>query len=276
MAIRSPILNVMVTAAEKAGRAIVRDFGEVEHLQVSRKGTNDFVTKADHRSERILISELSKARPDFGFLLEESGVIKGKDENRRWIIDPIDGTTNFIHGIPHFAISIAYEEYGELVAGLVYNPIFDEMFLAEKGQGVTLNNKRLRVSAREQIADCVLATGIPHLGRGEHEPYLEQLTAAMGGSAGIRRFGSAALDLAYVAAGRFDGFWESGLNSWDIAAGIVLVKEAGGFVTDINGKGDGLESPTILAANTVIHRPLSALLTGKPIETGRILLRKPT
>lgn len=253
----------MIAAAEKAGRAIARDFGEVEHLQVSRKGTNDFVTKADHRSERILVNELSKARPDFGFLLEETGTVNGKDINRRWLIDPIDGTTNFIHGIPHFAISIAYEEYGELCAGIVYNPIFDEIFVAEKGQGATLNNKRLRVSGREVLTECVLATGIPHLGRGEHEPYLTQLTAAMSNCAGIRRFGSAALDLAYVAAGRFDGFWETGLNVWDVAAGIVLVREAGGFVTDINGKGDGIQNQSILAANTSIHRPLSTLLDGK-------------
>lgn len=250
----------MAAAAEKAGRAIVRDFGEVENLQVSQKGTSDFVTKADLRSEKILLSDLSKARPDFGFLLEESGVVEGKDPNRRWIIDPIDGTTNFIHGIPHFAISIAYEEHGELCAGLVYNPVYDEMFLAEKGQGATLNNRRLRVSGRVNIEDCVLATGIPHRGRGTHKPYVKQLEAAMRESAGIRRFGSAALDLAYVAAGRYDGFWETGLNTWDVAAGILLVREAGGFVTDIDGKGNGMDGESTLAANTAIHRLLSALL----------------
>ncbi len=261
MAVRSAILNVMVAAAEKAGRALVRDFGEVENLQVSRKGTSDFVTAADLRTEKILRAELSKARPDFGFLMEESGEDQGADPDRRWIVDPIDGTTNFIHGIPHFAISIALEEHGELTAALVFNPVFDELFLAEKGQGASFNNRRLRVSARERLSDCVLATGIPHLGRGEHTSYLKQLTAVMNASAGIRRFGSASLDLAYVAAGRVDGFWESGLAIWDVAAGILLVREAGGFVTDIAGKGDGLASPSILAANTRIHRPLAILLT---------------
>ncbi len=271
MTVRSAILNVMVTAAEKASRTLTRDFGEVENLQVSRKGTSDFVTNADTRTERILKAELSKARPGFGFLMEESGEIEGEDKNRRWIVDPIDGTTNFIHGIPHFAISIALQEHGELVAALVYNPIFDEMYLAERGQGATLNNRRLRVSGRERLSDCVLVTGIPHLGRGEHGPYMEQLTAVMGATAGIRRFGSASLDLAYVAAGRVDGFWETGLNIWDVAGGILLIREAGGFVTDIDGRGDGLESESILAANTYIHKPLSALLTGKTPVTLRSL-----
>ena len=258
---RSPLLNVMVAAAEKAGRAIARDFGEVEHLQVSSKGTSDFVTKADIKAEKILHAELSKARPDFGFLMEESGAAPGNDENRRWIVDPIDGTTNFIHGIPQFAISIACEEHGELTAGLVYNPIIDELFLAEKGKGATLNNHRLRVSGRPQLADCVIATGIPHKGRGEHPLYIRQIEAVMAETAGIRRFGSAALDLAYVAAGRYDGFWESGLHLWDIAAGVLLVREAGGFVTDLYGKGNGIGAEDILAANTKIHRTLGKLLT---------------
>ncbi len=253
----------MVNAAEKASRTLKRDFGEIEHLQVSRKGTNDFVTTADHRTEKILQVELTKARPDFSFLMEESGETAGADADHRWIIDPIDGTTNFIHSIPYFAISIALQERGDLVAALVYNPVLDDMFLAEKGQGATLNNRRLRVSARETLSDCVLATGIPHLGRGDHEPYMDQLKEVMGATAGVRRFGSASLDLAFVAAGRVDGFWESGLEIWDVAAGILLVREAGGFVTEISGKGDGLESSSILAANTRIHAPLSRLLTGK-------------
>lgn len=269
MAVRSATLNVMVTAAEKASRTLSRDFGEVENLQVSRKGISDFVTNADTRTEKILRAELTKARPNFGFLMKESGESKGEDRNRRWIIDPINGTTNFIHGIPHFAISIALQDHGELVAALVYNPIFDELFLAERGQGVTLNNRRLRVSARTNLSECVLATGIPHLGRGDHDPYMDQLTAVIGATAGIRRFGSAALDLAYVAAGRVDGFWESGLKMWDAAAGILLVREAGGFISDIEGRGDGLESESILAANTSIHRPLGKLLTGKSTETLR-------
>ena len=264
MAVRSAILNVMVTAAEKAGRAVTRDFGEIENLQVSKKGTGDFVTAADLRTEKILKNELSKARPGFGFFMEETGVTEGADRDRNWIIDPIDGTTNFIHGIPHFAMSIALQEHGQLTAALVYNPVLDELFLAEKGQGATLNNRRLRVSARERLVDCVLATGIPHLCRGNHEPYLDQLRNVMGAVTGVRRFGSAALDLAYVAAGRVDGFWETGLAKWDVAAGILLVREAGGFVTAIDGSGDGLESPSILAANTRIHGPLSRLISGKP------------
>jgi myo-inositol-1(or 4)-monophosphatase len=266
MAVRSAILNVMVNAAEKASRTMKRDFGEVENLQVSRKGTNDFVTAADTRTEKTLKYELAKARPGFGFIMEESGVIEGEDPNRTWIIDPIDGTTNFIHGIPHFAISIALQEYGELVAALVYNPVFDEIFLAEKGQGATFNNRRLRVSARREISECVVATGIPHLGRGDHPSFITQLTAVMAQTAGVRRFGSAALDLAYVAAGRFDGFWETGLQTWDVAAGILLVREAGGFVTEIDGKGDGISGDSVLAANPQLHRPLSNLLTGKKSE----------
>lgn len=263
MAVRTPILNVMVNAAEKASRTLKRDFGEVENLQVSRKGTSDFVTAADTRTEKTLQYELSKARPGFGFIMEESGVTPGDDPNRNWIIDPIDGTTNFIHGIPHFSISIALQEYGELVAALVYNPIFDEMFVAEKGQGATLNNKRLRVSSRTALADCVLATGIPHLGRGDHESYLIQLTTIMGQCAGIRRFGSAALDLAYVAAGRVDGFWETGLQSWDVAGGLLLVKEAGGYVTEFDGKTDALSGQTVLAANPRLHKSLSNILMGR-------------
>lgn len=266
MAVRTPILNVMVNAAEKASRTIKRDFGEVENLQVSRKGTSDFVTAADTRTEKVLQYELSKARPGFGFIMEESGVTAGDDPNRNWIIDPIDGTTNFIHGIPQFAISIALEEYGELVAALVYNPIFEEMFVAEKGQGATLNNRRLRVSSRTALADCVIATGIPHLGRGDHETYLAHLKTMMEQCAGIRRFGSAALDLAYVAAGRFDGFWETGLQTWDVAAGILLVKEAGGYVTAFDGKGDARSGQSVLAANPRLHKSMSDILVGRKTE----------
>lgn len=266
MAVRTPILNVMVNAAEKASRTMKRDFGEVENLQVSKKGTSDFVTATDTRTEKTLQYELSKARPSFGFLMEESGVTPGEDPNRNWIIDPIDGTTNFIHGIPHFAISIALQEYGELVAAVVYNPVFDEMFVAEKGQGATLNNRRLRVSSRTALPDCVIATGIPHLGRGDHETYLTQLTKVMSQCAGIRRFGSAALDLAYVAAGRFDAFWETGLETWDVAGGILLVKEAGGYVTEFNGKSDALTGQTVLAANPRLHKTMSDLLIGRKTE----------
>lgn len=266
MVVRTPILNVMVNAAEKAAKTIKRDFGEIENLQVSKKGTSDFVTAADTRTEHTLQYELSKARPGFGFIMEESGVTPGEDPNRNWIIDPIDGTTNFIHGIPHFAISIALEEYGELVAALVYNPVFEEMFVAEKGQGATLNNRRLRVSSRTSLSDCVIATGIPHLGRGDHDAYLVQLKKIMEQCAGIRRFGSAALDLAYVAAGRCDGFWETGLQSWDVAAGILIVREAGGYVTEFNGKGDARTGETVLAANPRLHKSISDILVGRKTE----------
>jgi len=258
MALRSAVLNVMVSAAEKASRRIVRDFGEIENLQVSRKGTKDFVTAADLRTEKILKEELSKARPSFSFLIEKSGETVGTDPNRRWIVDPINGTTNFMHGIPHFAISIALQEHGDLIAAVVYNPVLNDLFLAEKGQGATLNNRRLRVSGREQLADCVLATGIPH------EGHAEQLQSVISTVAGVRQFGSTSLDLAFVAAGRVDGFWESSLSICDVAAGILLVRESGGFVTDIGGKGNGLEDSSILAANTHIHRPLASLLTKKP------------
>ena len=250
----------MVNAAEKAARTLKRDFGEIEQLQVSQKGTSDFVTLADTRTERILQKELSKARPGYNFLMEESGYIAGTDSNRTWIIDPIDGTTNFIHGIPHFSISIALKEYEELVAALVYNPALDELYLAQKGQGATCNNHRLRVSGRKYLSESVIATGIPHNGRGNHTKYIAELSRVMSSCSGIRRFGSASLDLAYVAAGRVDGFWETGLQSWDVAAGILLVKEAGGFVSEINGKKNELSGDSILAGNPDIHKSLCNLL----------------
>jgi myo-inositol-1(or 4)-monophosphatase len=260
MALRSALLNVMVGAAEKAARAIKRDFGEVEQLQVSRKGPSDFVTAADHRAEKTLRTELSKARPKFGFLLEEAGEIKGEDPTHRWIIDPIDGTTNFVHGIPHFAISIALEKDGEIIAGVVLNPITDELFMAERGKGGTLNNHRLRVSARNDLTDAVIATGIPHRGRGHHGPYLKTMGRVMAGVAGIRRMGSAALDLAYVAAGRYDGYWETGLQPWDTAAGVLLVREAGGFVSEVAGGRNPVMTGSVLAANAKLHKPLQDIL----------------
>ena len=250
----------MVGAAEKAARTLIRDFGEIEQLQVSQKGTSDFVTLADTRTERILKKELTKARPGYNFLMEESGYSVGTDSNRIWIIDPIDGTTNFIHGIPHFSISIALKEYGELVAALVYNPVSDELYLAEKGQGATCNNHRLRVSGRKYLSESVIATGIPHNGRGNHPKYIKELSDVMSSAAGIRRFGSASLDLAYVAAGRVDAFWETGLKPWDVAAGILLVKEAGGFVSEIDGNKNELSGDSILAGNPHIHKSLGNLL----------------
>jgi myo-inositol-1(or 4)-monophosphatase len=258
--IRSALLNVMMGAARKAARNLVRDYGEVEHLQVSRKGPADFVSSADLKTEKALRAELKKARPGFGFLLEEGGEIAGDDKSHRWIIDPIDGTTNFLHGIPNFCISIALERDGELFAGVVYQPLGDEMFHAEKGAGAFLNERRLRVSARRKLEDTLIATGIPFHGRPGHETFLKELAALMPQVAGIRRFGSAALDLAYVAAGRCDGYWETGIKPWDIAAGIVLVKEAGGYVTDFQGGSKMLDNGEVLAANDHLHQPLLKLL----------------
>ena len=262
MAQRSALLNVMTAAATKAARGLVRDFGEIENLQVSKKGPADFVTTADKKAEEVLVAGLTKARPRFGFLLEEGGKIEGADTSNRWIIDPLDGTTNFLHGIPHFSISIALERDGEPVAGVIYEPITDQMFWAEKGQGAYLNGRRIRVSARRRLEESLFATGIPFAGKQDHDRFLSQLKAVMAVSAGVRRFGSAALDLAYVAAGRYEGFWEFGLHPWDIAGGIVLVREAGGFVTDIGG-GGMMESGEILAANDSLHGPLLKILAGR-------------
>ena len=263
MALKSAIINVLTMAAKKAARGLVRDFGEVEQLQVSRKGPADFVSVADKRAEKILIEELSKARPGYGFLLEETGTIEGKDNRRRWIVDPLDGTTNFLHGIPHFAISIALEEDGKITAGIVYQPITDELFWSEIGNGTYLDNQRLRVSGRRDLIQSVVATGIPFAGRGtaaDQSRFLSEMATIMPEVAGIRRFGAASLDLAYVAAGRYDGFWESGLEPWDIAAGILLVREAGGTATEFNGRTDMLKSGEILATNTSLQGPLTRLL----------------
>ena len=260
MIVRSPTLNVMMSAARKAARGLVRDFGEVEQLQVSLKGPADFVSSADIKTEKLLRQELAKARPGFGFLLEEGGEVAGSDASHRWIVDPIDGTTNFLHGIPHFAISIGLERDGEVVAGVVYEPIHDEMFHAEKGAGAFLNERRLRVSARRKMEEAVFATGIPFKGRPGHQEFLACAAVVMDNAAGIRRFGSASLDLAYVAAGRYEGYWESGIQPWDIAAGIVLVREAGGWVTDFDGGGDMLARGEVVAGNDHLHQPLLKLL----------------
>ncbi|HVI86778.1 MAG TPA: inositol monophosphatase family protein [Dongiaceae bacterium] len=261
MITRSPILNVMTRAADKAARGLKRDFGEVEQLQVSQKGPADFVSNADIKAEKILREELSKARPAFGFLLEEGGTVKGTDPDHRWIIDPLDGTTNFLHGLPHFAISIGLEKAGEIIAGIVYDPIKEEMFCAEKGGGAFLNDRRIRVSARKNLHESLIGTGIPFRGRGDGDRFNRQLSAMMAETAGVRRWGAAALDLAYVAAGRFDGFWEEGLAPWDIAAGLLLVKEAGGYISDLKGGQSMMGSGAILATNNLLHAPLQALLT---------------
>ena len=259
MSARSALLNVMVSAALKASRRLVRDFGEVEQLQVSRKGPADFVTNADLKAESILFEELSRARPDYGFLLEERGVVRGESDTR-WIIDPLDGTTNFLHGLPHFAISIGVEERGQIIAGVIFDPIKDEMFWAEKGRGAFMNDRRIRVSARDRMDQSLLATGIPWKGRGGHDQYSEELAVIMPRVAGIRRFGSAALDMAYVAAGRYECYWENSLEAWDLAAGLVLVREAGGIVSEIDGGDQILKTGSILAANSSMHAPMAKLL----------------
>ena len=254
-------MNVMTAAAIKAGRGLKRDFGEVENLQVSLKGPADFVSAADRRAEKTLFEELSKARPGYGFLMEEQGEVEGADKTHRWIIDPLDGTTNFLHGLPNFAINVALEREGHIVAALTYNPIADEMYVAEKGQGAWLNNRRLRVSARRDIADALIGCGVPPLGRAkEHPKFKAELSAVMARAGNVRRFGSAALDLALVAGGKFDGFWERGLNAWDIAAGVLIVREAGGYVTDADGGDAFLEKGSICAGNETMHRHLLQLL----------------
>lgn len=260
MALKSPLINVMQAVARKAGRGLMRDFGEVENLQVSRKGPGDFVSRADLRTEQLLKEELHRVRPKFGFVMEESDPVEGEDANRRWIVDPLDGTTNFLHGIPHFAISIALQEGRDIVAGLVYQPLTDEMFWAERGQGAYLNERRLRVASRHDLADAVITTGIPHLGREGSERYMRELALVAAQVAGIRRLGAAALDLAYVAAGRCDGFWEQGLGVWDIAAGMLIVREAGGFVSDTGGGDRALATGDVLAANSALHGRLLRLL----------------
>ena len=262
---RSALLNVMVQAAMKAGRSLSRDFGEVQNLQVSMKGPGDYVSQADRKAEDILFAELSKARPGYAFLMEERGVVEGDDDQHRWIVDPLDGTTNFLHGIPIFSISIALERQGQLVAGVIYNPAMDELYTAERGGGAFMNDRRLRVAGRSKLTDCVIGCGVPHLGRGQHGNFLVELRNVMAEVSGIRRLGSASLDLAYVAAGRMDGFWETGLSAWDIAAGLLLVREAGGFVSDMDGGQDMLNAGSVVAGNEVIQRALLKAVK-KPIS----------
>lgn len=256
----SPTLTVMVQAARKAARTLIRDFGEVENLQVSVKGPGDFVSAADLRAEETLREELTRARPGYGFLLEEGGTVEGTDKSHRWIIDPLDGTTNFLHGIPLFAINIALEREGEIIAGLTYNPIADELFWAEKGKGAFVNDKRLRVAARRDLSQAVVCTGVPHIGWKNHAVFSKQLAEIMPQVAGVRRTGSCAIDMAFVAAGRFDAYWESGLNAWDLAAGIILVREAGGTITNLDNKSDVLGTGSVLATNETLHRPLINIL----------------
>ncbi len=268
MVSHSGLITVMQRAARKAAPRIRRDFGEVEQLQVSRKGPADFVSMADKRAEQTVMEELRHARPDWGFYMEEGGTIAGDPSKPRWIVDPIDGTSNFLHGIPHFAIAIAVQEpklgggWGEVTQGLVYQPLTDESFWAEKGRGSWLNERRLRVSSRRNLDDALIATGIPYKAHGDLERFQRILESVAPEVAGIRRFGSAALDLAWVAAGRYDGFWEEDLQLWDIAAGILLVREAGGFVSDFRGSEAGLAKGQVLAANDQLHSRLHKLVAG--------------
>jgi len=249
----SALLRVMIDAVRKTARGLARDFGEVAELQVSRKGAADFVSAADLKAEQTLFDELAKVRPGYGFLGEERGEIPGTDKTHRWIVDPLDGTTNFLHGIPHFAINVALERDGQIVAGVTYNPATHDLFWAERGRGAFMNDKRLRVSARNRLDEALLATGIPFLGHGQHAKFLKELHQLSQRVAGVRRYGAAALDLAWVAAGRYDAFWERDLGPWDLAAGILLVSEAGGVVTDGEGGDAMLTAGSICAGNPTLQ-----------------------
>lgn len=260
MALRSALINVMAGASLKAARSLLRDFGEVEQLQVSRRGPAEFVSAAARRAERTLLDELRRARPDYGVLSEYQRETAYRGSNRRWLINPIDGTANFLHGVPHFCTVIALEEDGRSVAGTVYDPIRDEMFWAERGVGAYLNDRRLRVSARAELIDAVVATGSLRPGGDDLAGFLKRLEAVMSNVAGVRHQGSAALDLAYVAAGRYEAYCEAGLEPWHLAAGIALVREAGGYVSDINGGDRMFASGTAVAANDHLHRPIVGLL----------------
>ncbi|MCA3708977.1 MAG: inositol monophosphatase [Phenylobacterium sp.] len=253
MSTQSALLKVMSDAARKAARGLNRDFGELAELQVSRKGAADFVSAADLKAEQAIFESLSKARPGYSFLGEERGLIEGTDKTHTWIVDPLDGTTNFLHAIPHFAINIALQREGVVVAAVTYNPVSNDLFWAEKGKGAFVNDRRLRVAARQRLDESVLATGIPFLGHGQHARFLKELHQISQRVAGVRRFGAAALDLAWVAAGRMDGFWERDLNAWDLAAGVLLVTEAGGKVTTAEGGDDVLTAGSVCAANLDLH-----------------------
>ena len=258
--IRSPLITVMTDAAQKAARTLKRDYNEVENLQVSMKGPGDFVSKADQKAEETIHAVLEKARPGYGFVMEERGRVHGTDTSHTWHIDPLDGTTNFLHGIPHWAISIALERDGQFVAGVIYDPIKDEMFVAERGKGAYVNNRRLRVSSRREPTHMLIGTGIPHLGKPGHGQFIKELAVAMPRFVNLRRMGAASLDIAYVAAGRLDGFWERGLSTWDFAAGAVLVREAGGTFGTLEKSDDLTRAKDILCGNEDADRELRAAL----------------
>ncbi len=259
--IRSALMTVMTAAVLKAGRGLKRDFGEVENLQVSVKGPGDFVSAADRRSEKVLFEELSRARPGYGFVMEESGIVEGPDKSHTWHIDPLDGTTNFLHGLPVFAVSVGLERDGVLMAGVVHNPATDDLFFAERGQGAWHNNRRLRVSARHHLDEALVGCGIPALGRASDHPRFKAELAQVLARAGVlRRLGAAALDLCYVASGSYDAYWERGVKSWDVAAGAVIVREAGGSVSDADGADALIGAGSVLAGNGSIHRQLLEVL----------------
>lgn len=253
MSTQTALLKVMSDAARKAARGLNRDFGELAELQVSRKAPADFVSAADLKAEQAVFEALEKARPGYSFLGEERGLIEGTDKTHTWIVDPLDGTTNFLHAIPHFAINIALQREGAIVAAVTYNPVTNELFWAEKGKGCFVNDKRLRVAGRKHLDESVLGTGIPFLGHGQHARFLKELHQISQRVAGVRRFGAASLDLAYVAAGRLDGFWERDLKPWDMAAGLLMIQEAGGKVTDMDGGEDMLTKGSICTANLELH-----------------------
>ncbi|MEE7450517.1 inositol monophosphatase [Methylobacterium radiotolerans] len=259
-------MTVMVDAVRKAARGLRRDYGEVENLQVSRKGPGDFVSAADRKAEEVLRDALMKARPGYSLVLEENGIIEGTDKSHTWHVDPLDGTSNFLHGVPHFAVSVGLEREGQIVAGVIFDPIKDELFVAERGKGAYLNNRRLRVSGRQDMADALVGYGTPYLGRGSHPRLLRELGAVMAVAGGTRRMGSAALDMAYVACGRLDAYWERDLQTYDFAAGVILVREAGGFVSSADGAAEPLAPRSVACGNEELHRELVAIL--KKVQAG--------
>jgi myo-inositol-1(or 4)-monophosphatase len=261
--LHSALMNVMVKAARRAGRSLKRDLGEIENLQVSMKGPANFVTMADRRAEEMLYTDLTKARPGYGFIGEEGGTREGADKSHTWIVDPLDGTTNFLHGIPHFAISIGLQREGVMIAGLIHNPANDDLYMAERGKGAFLNDTRLRVANRRQLNECVIACGLPHIGRGDHNLSRLEMTAIQNKVAGLRRFGAASLDMAFVAAGRLDGYWERNLQPWDMAAGQIMIREAGGTVSGMEGGDDPLKTGHVICGNEVVHAELVKIL--KPL-----------
>jgi len=261
--LHSAIINVMVKAARRAGRSLKRDLGEIENLQVSLKGPANFVTMADRRAEEMLHSDLAKARPGYGFIGEEGGARVGDDKTHTWIVDPLDGTTNFLHGIPHFAISIGLQREGTLIAGVIYNPANEELYIAERGKGAFLNDQRIRVAGRRKLNECVIACGLPHIGRGDHEQARREIGELQDKVAGFRRFGAASLDMAFVATGRLDGYWERNLQPWDMAAGQIMIREAGGVVSGMAGDDDPLTTHNLICGNEFVHGELVKML--KPL-----------